>query len=88
MLSYGIRIGLEKALESRIREKKEAEAKIGKYNQHGEKIETTEQAKNAGNTVYATQDEALDRRYSKGEEKLDKRRPSIFGNARANIFGN
>jgi hypothetical protein len=62
--------------------------KVGQFNQHGQKIETKHDAVKYSGEVYATQDEAVDRRYSKGEEKVDKRRPSIFGNARANIFGN
>lgn len=61
--------------------------KVGQYNQHGQKIENIEQAKGYAGDVYATQDEAVDRRYSEGKD-LGKRRASVFGNARANIFGN
>lgn len=61
--------------------------KVGQYDQHGQKIENMEQAKGYTGDVYTTQDEAVDRRYSEGKD-LDKRRASIFGNARANIFGN
>jgi hypothetical protein len=68
-------------------EQKQYGHKVGQYDQHGQEIKTIEQAKAYTGEVYATQDEAVDRRYSKGEE-LSKRRASIFGNARANIFGN
>lgn len=61
--------------------------KVGQYDQHGQEIKNIDQAKGYTGEVYATQDEAVDRRYSKGEE-LGKRRASLFGNARANIFGN
>ena len=61
--------------------------KVGQYNQHGQKIENIEQAKGYTGDVYATQDEAVDRRYSEGKD-LVKRRASVFGNARANMFGN
>ena len=77
------------AMEKR-QQKKDQQAhghKVGQYDQHGKKIENIDQAKGYTGDVYATQDEALERRYSKGEE-LGNRRASIFGNARANIFGN
>lgn len=61
--------------------------KVGQYDQYGQKIENMEQAKGYSGEVYATQDEAVDRRYSEGKD-LGKRRASLFGNARANIFGN
>ena len=61
--------------------------KVGQYDQHGQKIENMEQAKKYTGDVYATQDEAVDRRYSEGKD-LGKRRASVFGGKRANLFGN
>ena len=72
---------------SNAKDQREHGHKVGQYDQHGQKIENMDQAKGYTGEVYATQDEAVDRRYSEGKD-LGKRRPSIFGNARANIFGN
>lgn len=72
---------------AQIKDQREHGHKVGQYDQHGQKIENIEQAKGYTGDVYATQDEAVDRRYSEGKD-LGKRRASIFGNARANIFGN
>lgn len=78
-------------MKKKATEKKEQEQygqKVGRFDQYGQEIKNIKQAKERTGELYATQDEALDRRYSKGSEKPESRRPSLFGNARANIFGN
>ena len=74
-----------------VRHKKMREqhgGKVGQYDQHGQKIENVEQAAAYSGKTYTTQDEAVDRRYSEGNDGMQKKRTSLFGNARANMFGN
>ena len=61
--------------------------KVGKFDQHGNKIETVDAAAGYSGALYNSREEAVDLRKSKGvETKKDNR--SVFGGKRANLFGN
>ena len=61
--------------------------KVGKFDQHGNKMENINQASAYSGQVYNSREEALDVRTSEGiETKKDNK--SVFGAKRANLFGN